>query len=61
MSSRTFGLFLIIVVAMWAVTMGVVVALGYGDSEGNKIFSYVTFGVAPLATIIAIWSLQQGG
>lgn len=59
MFGRNVGIFLIIVVALWAVAQGVIVALGYGDSSGNKIFAYTTFAVAPLATIIALWLVSQ--
>ena len=61
MMSRNFGIFLVVVVALWAVAQAVIVALGYGDSDGNKIVAYTTFGVAPIATIIALWLLNKGG
>jgi hypothetical protein len=49
-----FGKLLIIVLAVWAIISAVLVVAGYGDSDGTKTYSYITFGAAPLVAILAL-------
>lgn len=59
MEWKSLGLFLVVALALWGIAQAVTVTLGYGQSSGNEIFAYTTFGVAPLVAILSIYFLSQ--
>lgn len=57
---QTFGIVLVIALALWAITSAALVVADLGDADGTVYFSYATFGVAPLVAAIALWLLVNG-